>query len=189
MSNWHGHYFGPGNRVDREFRKANRPVDSLDAAAEQHDLGYSALQRKYGKVLPYVLPSDVDKKFLKDIEHEKGLKASAARLFFGAKQRLPGNLTMGYQRTNGAFRKYYSGKKKAIRAPRKPNPKLAAFRTSFISRTDRLPTRRPRAGTFGSLNLQDTRHGPFGYYRPITNHFGLRRNVIKSRGYGFKRRR
>lgn len=92
-SNWHGHYFGPGNRIDKQWRRSHRPVDSLDAAAEKHDLRYSRLQSKYGKLLPYLLPSEADARFVKDIKGEKGFKAAAARTFFKAKGLIPFKLS------------------------------------------------------------------------------------------------
>nr|UOF82707.1 capsid protein parvo [Cressdnaviricota sp.] len=199
MSNWHGHYFGPGNRIDEGFRRAHRPVDSLDAAAEKHDLAYNQLQKKYGKLLPYVLPSDADKKFLKDIEHEKGFKASAARLFFKAKQLAPVNLTMPVRYNSGGLahkktgRRRFENKKQddayrrhqaVLRASANAMAEYKAAARNFLlqeRRAMRIPRidqsqyqRRRRVGGF-SLPVQDTTHGSFAFYRPVRFKYGFSR--------------
>lgn len=161
-SNWHGHYFGPGNRIDKQWRRSHRPVDSLDAAAEKHDLRYSRLQSKYGKLLPYILPSEADARFVKDIKGEKGFKAAAARVFFKAKGLIPFKLSAPMPKRARVFMPMGASKRLKLGYRKGPERQPGHYRGPLPKpKRPRRPSKYEKAGyvkeveRYGTQSLDD----------------------------------
>jgi len=87
-TNWYGHYGGPGNRIDDEWVRSHPPVDDDDVAYLEHDREYAALQRQYGRKVPYFLYSRADDRLVSKIAGSSKPFARGARAWFGFKKTL-----------------------------------------------------------------------------------------------------
>jgi len=85
-TNWYGHYGGPGNRIDDEWVREHPPVDDDDVAYLEHDREYAALERRYGRNIPYFFSSRADDRLVSKIAHSGKPFARAARFWFNLKK-------------------------------------------------------------------------------------------------------